>query len=369
MFPFAPTVTRPRFAAFLFTLALALLAVASAAAPNAAPTPAELEVAASPDCTTRADVVARVHARSPRVTFVDAGGELGIRALFSTPHAGSITAELTLVRAGAAPATRQVVARSCAEAADAVALIIAVTLDPSAAAQLEHADATATDASLSRAHGTVAKDDATAAASRLPPVAPQAAPASASTPAGESERANAAHGFGRARFGAVIAGQTFFGPTPGVMPGVALYLQAGLERSSVWSPAALVGLTHAWRSNIEEPGGIASFTLDAVSLDACLLRFRALRFELAPCASLLGGRFAARGTDTQNPVSESARPFWVLGAAGVASLRLVWRLEASARLAVGANLVRDSFEFTPVVFHTVAPVTLAASLGLGMSTP
>src|SRR5205814_10160623 len=43
---------------------------------------------------------------------------------------GSVTAELTIVGPRTAATPRRVVARSCQEAADAVALIMAVTLDP-----------------------------------------------------------------------------------------------------------------------------------------------------------------------------------------------------------------------------------------------
>jgi hypothetical protein len=41
-------------------------------------------------------------------------------------------------------------------------------------------------------------------------------------------------------------------------------------------------------------------------------------------------------------------------------------IELSARAGVGANLVRDSFEFAPFVFHSVGPVTLATSIGIGV---
>ena len=174
---------------------------------------------------------------------------------------------------------------------------------------------------------------------------------------------------GRPRFGLLLAGQAFVGPAPGVMPGVALYATVGIDRPTAWSPAVLVGATHAWRSGVEESGGTASFTLNALSLDACPLRFRAARLEVRPCVSLLGGGFGAHGTATENPTSEGARPFWVLGAAGEVTLALVWRLEASARVGIGANLVRDSFEFSSVVFHTVGPLTLAGSLGVGVRTP
>lgn len=150
------------------------------------------------------------------------------------------------------------------------------------------------------------------------------------------------------------------------MPGIALYATIGIERPTLWSPAVLLGATHVWRTNIHEQGGAASFTLDAASFDACPFRLRLGLVQARPCASALIGRLAAEGSETRNAASESGRPFWVVGGAAVATAELVWLLELSARLAVGANLVRDSFEFTPIVFHRVPAVTASASVGIGM---
>jgi hypothetical protein len=149
------------------------------------------------------------------------------------------------------------------------------------------------------------------------------------------------------------------------MPGLALYAMVGVDRTRLWSPAVLLGATHAWRTDISAEGGTAAFTLDAASFDACPFRLRLGRVEARPCASALVGRFSAEGHETRN-AGERSRPFWVLGGAAVVSAELPWLFEVSARLAVGANLVRDSFEFTPVVFHQVPAITTAASLGVGL---
>jgi hypothetical protein len=344
---------------------------------------AELEVSAAPNCTTRADVMARVRTRAPRVTFGGGSHALVIRARLTASADGSVTGELTLARDDATTATRKVVAASCAEAADAVALIIAVTLDPTAADRSEHGVAAGTGAAAATTEAAgepstpSSKNGSADDTSRTqPPVKPKESPPALATnttdtpptpptpPTPNSVPPSGAAS--RSRFGFSLAGQALAGPTPGVMPGVALYASASTERWGPLSPGVFLGLSHAWRSSVEAPGGTASFFLDAVSLDACPVRVRLSVFEVWPCASALGGRFSARGAETQNAPDERARPFWVLGGAVTANVALVWQLEASVRLGVGANLVRDSFEFTPVVFHTVAPVTVAASLGLGV---
>ena len=77
----------------------------------------------------RSELAARVAARSPRIQFVDEAA-ISARSRSRRPAPGNVVAELVLATAGVEPPPRRFVARSCAEAADAIALIIAVTLDP-----------------------------------------------------------------------------------------------------------------------------------------------------------------------------------------------------------------------------------------------
>lgn len=340
----------------------------AAAEPVGSNTPvasANLELVADSSCVTRADLVERVRARSPRVRFVDDGSGLIIRVKISTATSGAVAADITLAEPGTKSPMRHVVARTCNEAADAASLIIAVTLDPNAAD-------TGTDSGPARSgsaasggnperneRGTGAESQRTS--TKLAAQASPSPPADISEP-GAGARTNPLP----LTVSAQLAAEAFVGVAPGVMPGVTLYGMAGLERSSVWSPAAMLGLRHAWRSGIEEEGGSASFALDAASLDLCPLRFRMGMFEARSCGSLLVGRLTAHATDTLNPAAESKRPFWVIGGAAIVSAELPWMLEVTGRFAIGANLVRDSFEFSPAIFHEVPPVSGAGSVGIGV---
>jgi len=359
MVPF-PVTTRTGIASLALALALTLCGatgLASAAEPGAPAAAARLEVIASSDCTTRADLIARVRARSPRVRFTDDGDTVKIRAEFAASPGGSVAATVSLASTGTKPSVRRVLGHSCGDAADAVALIIAVTLDPSAGAR-----------------------EQAAAASEAPP----AAPASASPPAAAVPNAAKSDSAGQSRapqtpdasdgpnarsrnsVAVQVAALALLGPAPKVMPGVALYAMVGIERPALWSPAVLLGASHAWRSGIAEEGGTAAFTLDAASFDACPFRLRWGPVDARPCGSVLIGRLSARGSQTRNPAAESGRPFWVVGGAAVATAKLSELVELTARVALGGNLVRDSFVFTPVVFHQVPALTAAASLGIGM---
>jgi hypothetical protein len=360
-------------AAVVYTATL----VAFGAEPAAPAAAARLEVDAPLECATKADLIARVRARSPRVTFVDDETALAIRAQFSVQPSGSITGDLTLSHPGTKPTSRRVVARSCGEAADALALMIAVTLDPTSAEQGGGAAGTAATGATEATGGAASSAPPGAAPSPSPgatneapkPLPPPATTTSEPTSSKEPDAPPEPSLPSAPRFGVSLAAQSFVGPAPGIMPGVALYVLAGIDRPALWSPTMLVGFSHSWRTGVEEEGGTASFMLDAASFDACPWRVRLPRTELRPCASVLVGRLAARGSETRNPADESVRPFWVVGGAALVTVDIVWHLEASARVGVGGNLVQDSFTFGSNVFHTVGAVTVAGSVGLGVRLP
>ena len=368
MLRFALTSVRARPASLLLaaTVHASRLGIA-AAEPSVPIASAKLEVEAEPGCTTRADLSTRVRARSPRVGFVDDGSGLSIRVRISPAPSSRIAAEVALANRGMKSSLRHVLARTCTEAADAVALIIAVTLDPTSADQRSNPGATSESATTSQQTTPSTRRETTAAvaASRTSVPKPGSNNPNAASAAGSELDAKAASR-SRPTFGAQLAAEAFVGVAPGVMPGVALFAMAGVDRPSPWSPAFVLGVRHAFRSNVPEPGGNASFTLDAATLDICPIRFRLSVLEVRPCGSALFGRMSASGTDTLNPASESARPFGVIGGAALATADLAWLLEISARLAMGANLVRDSFEFDPATFHTVPAVSAAGSIGIGL---
>jgi hypothetical protein len=317
--------------ALLIALLLQSPVGAAGSAPEATPTRARLELRGAADCISSSDLAARVVARSRRIQFVD-DAAIYARVELTSARPGNVVAELVLATPGAEQPPRRFVARSCAEAADAVALIIAVTLDPTLKQQAEQ-----------------------------PVVAPPPPPPAKIEIAPPPPPPTA-----KRQFGAHVAGQTIFGPAPAVMPGIALYGMAALERDGVWSPALLVGATHVWRNDLAQTGGTASFTLDAASVDACPLRLGRSRLVARPCASALVGRLAASGADTDQPAS-AARPFATAGVALTASAGTT--VEVSARVGVGVTLLRDSYDFGGTTFHRADRITIAASLGVGLRWP
>ena len=352
-------------------------------------TTARLEVQALPDCTTREELAARVAARSRRIRFDDETSGPSVRAVIAPAPRGGAVGELVIVEPGGRSSSRRLSAASCAEATDALALIIALTLDPASATKpttkpsakptaATAAPATPAAAPLPRAAATTTAEAPAAGTPTPPPATPPSEPATRPEPAPPAATSDAERSVITAeaatppvatqgRLGAGAAAQAIFGPAPGTLPGPAVYLLAALDRDAAWSPAAVVWATHASSSGLVEPGGRAAFTLDALTLDACLLRLRLPVFEARACATGMYGRLAAGGSETYSPAT-AGRPYAVAGGALLLSA-VLGRLDLTGRIGGGASLIRDSFAFAPLVFHRTDAVTVAASLGVGVRFP
>ena len=114
------------------SLAVVGVLLSSAAASAAAPAnTARLEVDAAPGCSTRDELIARVAARSTRIRFVnDATGVPALTARIEAGPRGGVVAELIVEEPDGRRFARRLAAPSCAAATDAVALVVAITLDP-----------------------------------------------------------------------------------------------------------------------------------------------------------------------------------------------------------------------------------------------
>jgi hypothetical protein len=339
-------------------------AVASAAAQA---NTARLEVDAAPGCSTRDELIARVAARSTRIRFVnDATGVPALTARIEAGPRGGVVAELIVVEPDGRRFARRLEAPSCAAATDAVALVVAITLDPSAAT-----------GEASAAAGTTGTE--TDAAGKGPPAAGTTSPTPPPTPepAAELPPRDAASGNGDVgeapvpatrRLTAGVAAAAVVGPAPTPMPGIAIEVQGALDRASILSPALVLTLSHVWSGGQMEPGGIAAFTLDLVALDACPVRVTLLALEARACAAGSLGRLAAQGSQTYEPASV-ASPLATVG--GTLRLAVLFgsRVELRARFGAGATLWRDAFRFNREVFHQVASVTLVGDVGIGVRFP
>lgn len=324
----------------------ALLVSAPAFAWAQAPAPAaRLDVDAQPSCSTRDELIARVFARSTRIRFVDEA--TGIPVLTARIEVGfrGVVAQLDVLEPDGRKFSRRLEAPSCAAATDALALVVAITLDPSAATS-----------------EALAKPLEATAPAKPPTERPEATVRETSTEAKPEPEPSVA---ATRHLAAGVLAEAVAGPAPTVMVGVGLEAQASLDRASVWSPAVVLTLAHLWSGDVMEADGLADFSLDLLTLDLCPIRVVALRLEARACAAGSLGRLSAQGTNTYDPMSAS-RPFATAGATARLALPLGSIIALRARFGAEATLWRDAFEFIPNVFHRVASVTLMGDVGLGV---
>ncbi len=331
----------------VFTLAVALLA-ARAAAENKAVPAAEVPLRdtvivyeAAEGCPSRGDFEARLRSRMPaRESTATSPRRIEARLVRSGPR---IAASVVLTDANGAATTRRIVAASCNEAVDALALIVALTVDPLEA----HTGASPPDTTTSNdgapaegdigdaAHGEPAPN----ASPQEPPKQPPAMqnrenpePASPVVISDEvaKQSANAGPTASRGwRFGASTSFLVSSGVVPGMSPGGELAIAVSTSNA----PALSVRLGGRLVGSASESGveGNASFSWWSGFAAGCLGSDAAATLVLSGCAVYELGRLGASGSQTRNP-SASATPWQALGP----ELRFEWAVAAPFALNVAA---------------------------------
>ena len=156
-------------------------------------------------------------------------------------------------------------------------------------------------------------------------------------------------------------------------PSPALGLLAGVEgwwdRDALLSPSARLAAYQIDAGREVTNQGDAHFRLRALRLSACPLRFRAhARLALHACAVFDGGELWTRG---EVPGGKTlTMPWFAAGAGGRLALRIFPFLDFDGEVLLQALSRHDEFVLEPNAFtvHSVAPLTLGATLGLTLRT-
>ena len=263
-----------------------------------APILAALDIQAPATCATREALMARVLARAPRIRFTDGrDATIALRATVQPTSRGPTVAELVVFPAGKPRTTRRLTAKSCAEALDALALVIAIALDPTsespgaidAGSDSSGADRAGSKPSVPEASSRAPAAESFAAESKetAPEVRPPRSPSWPPSPSPPRARV--------ARYAFGVTAGALFGPAPRALPAVGAFVNAEVDRGSVWSPALELSARHGTRDRLVEPGGTAEFALDTLTVDLCPLRLRASALQARPCGAVLGGAWQPRG--------------------------------------------------------------------------
>jgi hypothetical protein len=363
--PFAPAFA-------LLVLALALSGVVSAQPRQPSHEPvvrAHLELVAPDGCGTQAELHERVRRRSARVRFVEPGPAVRrARAELRAGAGGALRATLVWWSDDGRQLVRELTAPNCADALDALALVLAVTLDPDAElgelpgeAKVSPAPDGAPDSTVDR---RAAQPEQASA-----PRASQARPANRrETRAGQSDSApGASSGFRLSVLAGVTAGVRS-GAAPGVLPGFGGFVGVELDPALVGSALARLSLNRHSRGGFDAEGGTAMFELDTLRLDLCPISFGPAWLAIYGCVAGELGVLAAQGSQTLDAAARE-RPWRALAAGALAAVRPLPLVELQLSGAIEHALVRDSFEFNPRIFHEVSAIGGRFELALALSIP
>jgi hypothetical protein len=313
---------------------------------------ASVEFTAPEGCGSRADLIARITRRSERIQFVAEPEPPRKLAVAIAAEGEALVATLELEQPSGRRSSRTLRAATCDEALEAVALVAAVSLDPTAS--------TAPERELPPTPPPAAETPAA-------PVTQAPASKAVTAPDEQSETLNIG-------VAAVVLGQASWGPAPSLLPGIGFALAVVLDTGTPFSPMARASYVHSGGGgfNPETGTGQAAFELNQGALELCPVRFGSRSAAIFPCPFFTGGRLLAQGSETLEAETHS-RPWWVVGGALLALFRPVGPLELQLSGSVGIPLIRDTFQFGPAdpehVVHEVPGAVFVLGLGAGAVFP
>jgi hypothetical protein len=248
---------------------------------------------------------------------------------------------------------REIEAGDCQEAVDALALVVALVVNP-------RASAPEAPAAVPEETQPILPEPAPQASA---PIAQDRAPAPASTPS--SPTGDAALWTFRAGLAAWGVGAIAPEPLLGARASVELLNLA----ARVVAPSFRVSLGYATHAGFVVDGGTANFAHASTSVQVCPLRLPpAGPLVLRPCFMTDVGFVFAQGSDALNPRG-ATRPWADIGIGGRMEWMLSRRLGLDLDVACMFPIWRDRFLFGSHSFHQVASAGGVVALGFVMRIP
>lgn len=340
--------------------------------------PVRLEYASPVACPDRAAFEARVLARTARALFV--ASDRDERTFEITLESGAHpSGRLTVRRGGGVEGTRDVHADTCTDVADALALVVALAIDPSllaSPAASAPSSATGSPSTSLPAGPSVSSSSpvATAPAPSAPPAPPPPAPSPPPQPVARTvlrpPPPTPSPPVQPPQVQALFAGvevEVATGVSPATLIGISPEVGWQSKGTSVFAPSVSLSFLHGASGRLSLPAGDASFTWNVGRVDGCALSWRRGSTHLLGCLRIEAGALDAAGSQVTSP-QKSSRGWLAAGP----FLRGDW--EVSPPLFVGARAgamlrgTADHFFFSPDTnIYQVPIVGLEASAGLGVN--
>ncbi len=317
---------------------IAVLAVLLSNAQAASASSYSVAYEASASCPTKDEFVAEVESRLPTWRHAEGAGDRGFRVSLSH-DGGQAVGKIFL---GATEQPRVVRGDSCVAVARALALILAVTLDPVAA---------------------LAAKRATSAPPRQPPrISPVVVEPRSPVLRSPSGRSSPSWALG-------ASGGVLFGPAPTAMYGASVDAEVG---STDRRFAARVAASRLITGRVDVGPGRAHFKLTRARLGLCY-RSVAEAASIAGCLAFGAGSLEADAASNQNleRADRSQRLWAATGGDGLASVRLLGplSLQVAAELSVPLSRWTYFYENPKETVHTVAPVAVGIGAGVVVALP
>ncbi len=307
-------------------------------------------------CPDREGFEALVRARTERALFV---GPYSSARTFEVHLTGgpSPRGQLTVRRDGIDEGAREVRADTCSDVAEALALVVALAIDPNSRVGAPPPTGP-----------PPASPTTSPPAAAAPPVqgAPPPPASMDSTPIPDkSEESSRPSSLPHTLYvGADLAMATGISLEPLVTVSPRRGWRA--ESTSPVAPSVSVGLIHATSGALSIPVGTASLAWTAGQIDGCVLSWPPGRVRVLGCLRAEGGALTASGSDI-TPLQSRTRAWFAAGPVARGEWALLPPLFVTAEVAAMVRLTADRFFFLPDVTIRVIPVLgMEGSAGLGV---
>lgn len=330
-----------------------------------------LQYQAGPGCPNRAAFIEQIALRTPRPRFVTEPE--GVRSFVVSVEVaeGRAVGRLATGQENALGSTREVESGNCNEVASALALIMALAIDPKASTAAlpppRGPDPDAPDAAQNSTAAPPAKptsDEPTPA-----PAAKTAHPTSRRSSLG-SELPGHPPSRNVFQLGAQAEGSAWFGTGSVPLGGIAIFAEWGRSPTTGFSPAFRLSGMVARSREIHPGEGGAQFAVTSGELDFCPLHLRLTgSVALLPCLGAEGGLLVGEGIPRGRIVQKRSaqRPWGVVHQAlrfqATFGHTAVLHLEAG----LGEPIWQDEFVFQTPDLTIVRIPALVPKLGIGLA--
>ena len=348
-------------AALSVLVAVGALAVGQKDARGAAAPRFYLRYSAPASCPEQSEWLRRLHEHSPHAEMAVASEAAPSLSVDLTEVPGGVQAALSATDLDGDVTTRSLVGPTCREAVDASAWILAVWLDPAAAAS--PAPPASSTSPADAAPAAVPLNTTTPVAAATEQRQPIAVRADSAPP--RERRAAGSNSVPRWGVGAELG--TFFTALPALPFGAGGFLEAAWPRLGVLRPLVHVGGFATLGGTSDTARGDVRMRLASARLLGCALEWPvASPVTLHACASFELGSIRGQGENTYNP-DEGTAIWRALGASARGRFAVARLMSLDAEAGLVFPLLRDRFVFAPnpvVSGYAIPAVGGTLSLGL-----